>query len=505
MQAFKEGAQSVCITAPTGGGKTAVAAWWAQQCDRRGRRVLVLTHKNTIQKQMMETFYKFGLTYGAIASGRPIISERIQIAMIGTLINKLDHIYPPDWIIGDEQHHWSEGNMWGRAVRHYQKKNPDLKILGLTATPSGMTDGRGLWPFVDVLIDELSLEYLVREGWLVYPHTMVGEKREPPKFHITRGDYDKKEQNEYFKKKHVVGNAVENYQQYMDGLPIIVSCVSLDHAHFMQQQYEQFAKDRGKSWKAVMIQGGKKYEKQMFQALEGMATGSVQIVTFVDVLGEGVDVPACSGIQLLRKIRSRVLIRQFIGRVLRPWWPDGYDQYNSTVDERTATIARSFKPLARVQDFAGNYRPELHGHPIIEPHWTLAETRGKRKKSDEFPSPEVTVCGQCTAVWPGHPRVCPDCGCDLEEQRERAAGRKPPREIEGILREVMPESGEDLIAAITDQALRLQQMDPADRQRAMMSNLYRHGDGPRNKGLAEALGYKKNWVDTVYRRIQARR
>ncbi|MCK4819478.1 DEAD/DEAH box helicase family protein, partial [bacterium] len=303
IEAFKNGSNSVVIVGPTGSGKSSVLAWWAQQCQTRNRNVLTICHKQIIQGQLRETFRKFGVPTAEVSAGKKITGHKIQVARIQSLINRLDSIPTPDWILGDEGHHFSENNSWGKAVKYYKQKNPNLKTLLVTATPNGMIDGRGLHPFADTMISDLPLKYLVDEGWLVYPHMMRGEKI--PKFHIgSNGDYDKKEQESHFKKKQIIGSAVDSYHEYMDGEPCIVSCVSLDHAHFMQEQYAKATREKGKSWNFVMIQGGKKYEKQMFDALSGLSSGSVQGITFVDVLGEGLDVPACVGLQMMRKMMS---------------------------------------------------------------------------------------------------------------------------------------------------------------------------------------------------------
>lgn len=518
---FKEGSKSTLIVAPTGSGKTAAAAFWAKQAADKDRRVLVLVHKNTIQSQMMKTFHHFGIQRSAIKSGAPVTPDNVQIAMIATLDRRLDSIAPPDWIIGDEAHHWKESNMWGRAVNHYKKLNPELKMMGFTATPNGRTDGAGLHPFFEDMVQDLSMRDLVDDGWLVFPHTMRGEEIEVPKFHIKQKEYDKKEQTEFFSKRKVIGSVVENYHQYLDGLPTIVSCVSLDHAHYVAEQYTTAARQKGKSWKAVMVQGGKKYEKQLFDAIEGLGRGTVQIVTFVDVFGEGVDVPHCCGLQMLRKTKSLVLYLQFVGRILRPIWPNGFDQYNSTVDDRIDAIARSVKPFGRFQDFANNF--EEHGHPIDKRVWTLEDTKLKTVKSET--PPVVSVCPKCGGVWPGVAKKCYDCGHDFETTMcfkcgKQLPGRpaecmycgadlakhKTPEEVRGILREALPagEWGEQRMNALVEQAMRLREMDPGDRQRAMISNLYKYGNSERTKALSEAVGYKKNWTRTMYRRITHR-
>ena len=499
VAAFQSGSRSTVIIGPTGSGKSSVLAWWAQQCQSRNRNVLTICHKQIIQRQLQETFREFGVDTAEVSAGKKISNHKIQVARIQSLMNRLDSIPIPDWILHDEAHHLHENNNFGRAVNYYREKNPDLKTLLVTATPNGMIDGRGLHPFAETMISDLTLKYLVDEGWLVYPHMMRGEKI--PKFHIgSNGDYDKKEQEDHFKKKQIIGSAVDSYQQFMDGQPTIISCVSLDHAHFMQEQYMRAAKEKNKEWKFVMIQGGKKYEKQMFDALAGLSSGSVQGLCFVDVLGEGLDVPSCVGLQMMRKLMSYVLFKQFGGRTLRPIWPLGFDQYNSTREERLKVIREGVKPKAEIQDFAGNY--DIHGHLLDEPIWTLQDTRVSGKKGDQLPKPIVSVCPKCSGVWPGEPAVCPDCGYDLHEMRERAAGRKPPKEIEGILREVMP--GQD-VREIVQQVISLQNMPPGARQKAMISNLYRKGNTSEVKGMAKALGYKAGWTYAMSGRLRGRR
>ncbi len=489
LAAFKTGSNSTVIVGPTGSGKTAVLAWWAQQAQKKARNVLAICHKQIIQKQLRETFKHFGVETAEVSAGKKITGHKIQVARIQSLINRLDSIPIPDWILGDEGHHFSVNNIWGRAVNYYREKNPNLKTLLVTATPNGMIDGRGLHPFADTMISDLTLKYLVDEGWLVYPHMMKGEII--PKFHIgSNGDFDRKEQEDHFKKKQIIGSAVDSYHEYMDGEPAIISCVSLDHAHFMQEQYMKAAREKGKDWNFVMIQGGKKYEKQMFDALAGLSSGSVQGLCFVDVLGEGLDVPDCVGLQMMRKMMSYVLFKQFGGRTLRPVWPAGFDQYNSTREERLKIIRESVKPMARIQDFAGNYT--IHGHLLDEPVWTLQDTREKGRKGDQLEKPLVSVCPKCSGVWPGLPAVCPDCGHNLQEDRDRAEGRKPPKEIEGILREVMPGQDVQIIRAMTDEVLRMQLMQPGDRQRHMRYQVNRYGNCERTRGMAVALGYKRS-------------
>lgn len=498
VKQFKNGHKDIVIVAPTGSGKTAVACHWAKEISDKDKNVLSLVHKSTILNQFSKTAFSAGLQSGVIASGKPVTTENSQIAMVGTLKNKLDLIPTPDIILGDEVHHFRKKNMWGFVVDYYKKKNPDLLTLGFTATPNGRTDGLGLHPFFSYMVDELTIKHLVSNGWLVYPHTMRGE-RVDPFFHIKGGDYDKEEQTKHAKKPKIIGNVIENYQQYLDGMPTLVSCSSLDHAYFMAEQYNKAAKEKGKSWKAVMIQGGKRYEKQMIDALDGLATGAVQIVTFVDVIGEGVDVPVCMGLQMCRKVRSYVLYKQFIGRVLRPYWPEWFNPNTATKEERLKVIFESIKPKAEIQDFMGNTTE--HGHPVFDPQWSLLDDK-VFKNNTEITQPETTICQKCGGCFEGLLHSCPDCGFNIDNHRLKQEGKKTPEEIEGILKEVNDFQTEAERKAFSEQSNAMQQMTPEQRRKAMLQNLRKHGpDSDRIKALQKINGYHGKWAEKVYKRI----
>jgi len=494
-EALRRSSSVVCV-GPTGSGKTSCIAYIVKGALSRGKRVLIIVHKEEILGQILSTLNTWGVNAGQIASGKHMTSEHCQVAMIGTLINRLDIIpYVFDLVIIDECHHILEDNMWGKALKHPKIKS--AVRIGDTATPQGRTNGAGLHPFFKEIVQDVSTADLIRDGWLVFPRLYKPEKEITDKFKITRGDYDRNQQEEVFSKKQIVGDAIEHYCQYLDGLPEIVSCVSLKHAHDMQKQYADYAKNTGKEWIGTMIQGGSKYKKQRKDALEGLATGSVQQVFFVDVLGEGVDVPVCAGLQWLRKTTSLVLYLQFIGRILRPVWPEYFDQYNSTAEERLHAISRSGKPFGVILDHAGNFY--THGHPVVDRKWGLEDTPTGRRI--EQAAPVITQCPRCNSVWPGSPRKCPACGCIIDEQKNNS--RKNPEVIKGILSEVidLEESDLDKLAKFT---MGLDVMGENERRKKMMGAL-RYIEKDKMKAVCNAVGYKKNWVDVMYRRMNIKR
>lgn len=470
VKAFKMGYKSPLVVAPTGSGKTIIFAFIATGAIKKGKRVLILTHRREILQQTMSKLFEFGVQAGQIASGRPMTDELIQVAMVGTIIRRLDSIIPPDLIIVDESHH-AISNTWSTTINHF----PGALKLGLTATPERLS-GEGLIEIFDTMILGPHTHELVSSGNLSIPRMFCGPNIQvKPKMKVTRGDYDKKEQTNKMKERVVVGSVIQHYKEKLNGLPTVCFCVSIEHCHIMEDEF------KAAGFRSRTVHG-KMNRSDRDASIDGLGTGEVQVLCSCDVISEGVDVPVIAGAILLRRTKSLGLYLQQVGRALRPY---------------------PGKTEAIILDHAGNFYE--HGHVLKERDWSLmAKKRNKRDKDDIKP-PEVSVCPKCSGVWPGLPRLCPDCGYNLQEDRDRAEGRKPPKEIEGILREVMPEDTPDgQISALINQALSIQQMTPGERQKAMMSNLYKYGKTDRNKGLATALGYHKNWTETVYHRLRGR-
>lgn len=490
-EALRE-SNSVVVVGATGSGKTSCAAYMCKGAVSRGKRVLVIVHKQEILGQMLSTMHQWGIKAGQIAAGKTMTHELCQVAMVGTLINRIDSLpYDFDLVINDEAHHICEQNMWGKLLRHPKIKNATR--IGFTATPQGRTNGLGLGHFYSKIVQGVQTAELVKQGWLCYPRVYKPSREIADKFKITRGDYDKEQQEEVFTKKQIVGDAIEHYRQYLDGLPTIVSCVSLQHAAEMEKQYQKYAAENHKEWQTAFIQGGNKYENQRRYALSGLASGAVQLVFFVDVLGEGVDVPACTGIQLLRKTTSLVLFLQFVGRVLRPMWPDNFNQYNSTAEERLQAIARSCKPYAVVLDHAGNYY--THGHPIIPRQWGLEDTDTGRKVEQSVP--QITTCPDCNSIWPGVIRICPACGCEIKEARDNS--RRNPE----VIKEMLQEAGDFSLEDLDKMASFVGNLDNmnVEEQRKKMLGALRYMERDKVKAISSTIGYKKSWTDTMYHKL----
>lgn len=473
------------VVSPTGSGKTAMFAAIAKWCREHNLRVLILTHRREILEQTLKALYKLGIVAGQIIAGRPMTGDLIQVASVQTLGNRLGTIWRPDLILSDEAHHDTLENNRGRILQFFGS----VPRIGWTATPARL-DGVGLRPVYDAMIEGKTTRWLVDEGYLTMPLVYQPPGMVTETYHVVRGDLDAKEQEAVMSRRAVIGNVIDHYKKYLNGAPTIVSCVSIDHARLMAEQYELAG------FRSRVVWGNMKTDDRI-DALEGLGTGKYNVVTFADLIGEGVDIPVVTGLQMLRRTQSLVLDLQFIGRVLRPIYRPGADL--STAEARKEAIATGGKPFAIVLDHVGNTTPEMHGHPLADRVWSLDSQ--KRPKGEKAPA--TTTCPKCYGVWPGRPRSCPSCGHSFV-LAEAEAKRQELVEIEGELVQagLEPDDAGGLAAMIA----RAKALTGADKQRMILGQAFalmtsREDEETRKRkvaALAKAVGYKEGWTRMVW-------
>jgi superfamily II DNA or RNA helicase len=455
---FSRGHHSVLVVAPTGSGKTVIFADIARGAVAHNNRVLVLVHRREIMEQTRAKLYDLGITAGQIAPGRPPTADMVQVAMIQTLVRRLAQVRRPDLIIVDECHHVLPDNSHGRALAYWR----EVPRLGFTATPERL-DGRGLAESFDDLIIGPTIGELVKGGFLSYP-VLYAPPGPATDYHVRRGDFDTDEQERAMSARSIVGDVIAHYRKHFNGLPAICFCVNVEHSKLMARQFS----DAG--YLALPVYGDMP-DVDRKAALDGLREGRVQVVTSCDLISEGFDTPAVAGVILLRRTMSLGLYLQQVGRSLRPF---------------------PGKTRAVILDHAGNYA--LHGHVLAERQWSLDSQRRDPRK--EKP-PVTTSCPQCYGVWPGTPSRCPSCGYEWKE-----APAKKLRDfsaIEGELVEALPDLPPEDAASMAAFLTRMQGVDAATRNRAMLGKAFELAPGGeegrrRLALLAKAVGRKPGWV-----------
>jgi len=229
----------------------------------------------------------------------------------------------------------------------------------------------------------------------------------------------------------------------------------------------------------------------------------------VDILGEGVDVPAVEVVSMVRKTASFIVFCQQFGRMLRlflsPILQAAWDTYTDA--QRVAFILSSEKPFGILIDHVGNVDPERGGHglPDAPRDWHLGR-RERRSRGTPVDVDPVRTCLNPNANGTGlvcmntYRRVlpaCPDCG-----HVPVPASRAAPEHIDGDLGEYSPEllarlRGE--IEAVDDPVPTINESMPPAGQAAAKK---RHWDRLKSQGGLRALmatwgGWRAREGDTV--------
>lgn len=378
IASFETLARTNVAVLPTGGGKSVVLAYVASL---EAGRVWVIAHRSELLRQLSSALSRFDLPHGMVKSGLPFDpTKRVQVASIQTLARRHHLLPPPDLIIYDESHH-----LPSKVAKNTVGSYPKARVLGVTATPCRL-NGQGLGEVFERMILGPSARWLTDNGFLC-PAEYYG----PPavakvdNIHTRAGDYAKDEMDAEMNRPVVTGDAIEHYRTICDGVPMIVFCTSVQHAKDVAQAYC----DAG--YRATSVDGNLSDEDRA-ERIEGLGN-KYQVLTSCELIGEGLDVPCVSAVQMLRPTKSLGLYLQMVGRCLRPM--EGKDR-------------------AYVLDHVGNVRE--HRFATTERQWTL-EGRVKAKKGDTVKS--LKTCLQCFIVHDPSP-TCPRCGYEYPKKTKAA-------------------------------------------------------------------------------------
>jgi superfamily II DNA or RNA helicase len=183
------GRRRILLVAPTGAGKTVIAAARIAQEIAHGRRVLFLAHRRELIQQASAKLYAIGVDHGIVQAGFPTRpGEKVQVASIPTLHRRavrttVMDLPPADLVVVDETHH-----VRARSYRQILDAYPDAVILGLTATPC-RGDGRGLGNVFEVIVECPPVAELIELKFLVTTRVYAPTRPDLSGVQVARGDY----------------------------------------------------------------------------------------------------------------------------------------------------------------------------------------------------------------------------------------------------------------------------------------------------------------------------
>lgn len=299
------------LVAPTGSGKTIIAAEVVRRTMARDNHVLFLAHRRELIHQASRKLHETAISHGVLLAGEiPLPDRNVQVASVQTLWSRalrreVMELPPADLVIVDEAHR-ARAKTYQRILDAY----PKAVVLGLTATPC-RGDGRGLGNVFDILVECPSVAELIAMKYLVPTRVYAPSQPDLEGLHVRHGDYLEPELAERMDTPKLVGDIVTHWHRHAERRKTVVFATGIDHSIHLRDEF------RRSGVVAEHIDGTTPREERD-QILERLSRGEVDLVTNCMVLTEGWDQPDVSCCVLARPTKHMGLYRQMVGRVLRP-------------------------------------------------------------------------------------------------------------------------------------------------------------------------------------------
>ena len=307
------------LVSATGTGKTVMAALdYARLRETLPRaRLLFVAHREEILSQSLATF-RHGLrdhSFGELWVGgkRPREFEHVFASIQSLNASGLSSIDPEhfDMVIVDEFHH-AAASSYAALLSHLRP----AELLGLTATPE-RSDGLPILEWFDGRIAaELRLWDAIDQHRLApFAYFGIHDGQDFTEVPWRRGrGYDADGLTNVLTANDAWARLViSQLTARVDDLRSVRAlgfCVSVTHARFMARVFGEAGIPAVAIW-------ADSPEEERRQALRELAARRVNALFSVDLLNEGVDVPAVDTLLLLRPTDSPVLFLQQLGRGLR--------------------------------------------------------------------------------------------------------------------------------------------------------------------------------------------
>lgn len=409
---FNDKSGNQLILMPTGTGKSIVVAgicvramhWYPQT------RIIMLTKTKELVQQNYE---KLKLCWsdapvGVYCDGlnRKQHHYPITFGTIGSVVNCASLFGFVDFIIVDEAHEIgpSDDTMYRKFVAECAKINPQVKVIGLTATGYRMkqgklTDGENAL-FTDVSVDMTGLDafnWFFHEGYLVPPiprPTQTSKLYDLSKIAIRGGEYDQKQLQEE------VDNTAKNEAAILELLEFgqtrhsgLIFASGLTHCKHLVDILHYYGQD------ATWVASKGMTEKERDRNIAAYKDNQFKWMVNNGILTTGFDKTDLDLIGMLQHTLSTAKWVQMLGRGTRPHYEPGFDL--STRDGRLASIAASQKRNCMVLDFAENV---TRLGPINDPR--VPEPK-ERKRAGDAP---IRICDGCGCYNHASAAQCWNCG-----------------------------------------------------------------------------------------------
>jgi superfamily II DNA or RNA helicase len=351
--------QSTLVVLPTGCGKTHVFAGVIERM--KPKRSIVIAHRGELIWQAREKIeqavgMECSVEMAELAASTNLFSRTpVVIATVQTLCStsgsgalvkrRMERFDPKEFgcLVIDECHHATSAS-YCEIINYFTGRNPDIKILGVTATPD-RSDEEALGQVFKTVAFDYEILDSINDGWLVPIEQQLVhiEGLDFSQIKTTAGDLNSGELNAVLEAEGNLHGYAKASIDIIGDRRSIVFTSSVKQAETLCAIFNRH-RDGMASWVC-----GATPKRSREGILTDFKTGKAQVVCNCGVLTEGFDSPEVQCIIMARPTKSRSLYAQMTGRSIRPL--PGLVDPLETPEARREAIARSAKPSALIIDF----------------------------------------------------------------------------------------------------------------------------------------------------------
>lgn len=381
-QGFEQGHTRQMLYAPTGFGKTEVAMAIMKAVSEDYKKTAMILDRIVLVEQTSVRLSKYGIEHGVMQSNhwrhRP--DERIQICSAQTLERRLN--FPDiELLVIDEAH-----IMRAKTVE-FIKNNPQIRVIGLTATPFT----KGLGDIYTHVVGASPTGELIEKNWLVPLKVYIAKEIDMSGVTKLAGEW--KADDVTKRGMQITGDIVVEWikktHEIFDGpRKTIVFCSGVEHGRDLVRQFAQ----AGYNFVSISYREDDEFKRQTIEDFSRPDT-EIHGLIATDILTRGFDVSdvmiGVSARPFSKSFSSHV---QQLGRVMRP---------------------NEGKEFALWLDHSGNFLRfrDDWDHLFNDGVQTLDEGNYENTKREPTEKEKKQAkCPKCDALWISQTNVCLSCG-----------------------------------------------------------------------------------------------
>lgn len=393
-EAIEGGDKTICVTSPTGSGKTRCIIDLIEWATFQGWGSALFTNRRLLCKQIKDVLESHNIFPGMRASGYKVgLARDVQLCMTQTeksmvFDKKKRELHDAKLVIIDEAH-LQKGEVIQAIREHYLERG--AVVVGYTATPLDLGD------FYEHLIVAATMSECFDFGAIVPADTFAPDEPDLKKIrnYQVGTDLSDADNHRVMMRPGIVGRVVANYERFNPHQePTILFGPDVAGSLYLAEGFNQHGiRAAHIDGSNVWIDGGYLTEEGAREyVIDLVRSGEVKVICNRFVLREGIDLPELRCGILATVFGSLSSYLQSCGRLLR---------------------AAPGKHHATIIDHGGNWA--RHGSVNSDRDWFLGQTNhravGERQERiRERKEPEPVLCGECFRAYLPMLGKCPHCG-----------------------------------------------------------------------------------------------